>query len=218
VTTGRRHLSPADFTPVVRAAFGDDRELVRVERLAGGSRKGVYRLSLTGESGPPDAGSVVAYVWNDNENYWPVDDHPSADDQTPDSGFDRFVQAHDALDDAGVPVSTVHFLDQRQGLIAGDLAVVEDLTGGTLYLSLVAGPLRLLDRDFPRRRDAGHRRAEHPPDARPALSHDPPDSRDAARLRPSSRRITTRGFPPLRPVVGAATSKPTDSNNRRVPT
>lgn len=48
-----------------RAALGGGRRLEAVERLAGGSKKGVYRLVMD------DASTAVAYVWDDGENYWP---------------------------------------------------------------------------------------------------------------------------------------------------
>jgi len=42
--SARRHLVARDFAAVVHAAFGGTRELHRVERLRGGTQKGVYRL------------------------------------------------------------------------------------------------------------------------------------------------------------------------------
>lgn len=47
-----------------RAAMGG-RRLEAVERVAGGSKKGVYRLVMD------DATTAIAYLWDDAENYWP---------------------------------------------------------------------------------------------------------------------------------------------------
>jgi hypothetical protein len=48
-----------------RAALGSDREVRRVTRLAGGTTKGVYRLTVDDDT------TVIAYLWEDSENYWP---------------------------------------------------------------------------------------------------------------------------------------------------
>ena len=48
-----------------RAALGGGRRLEAVERVAGGSKKGVYRLVMD------DATTSIAYLWDDTENYWP---------------------------------------------------------------------------------------------------------------------------------------------------
>lgn len=45
-----------------RAALGGGRRLEAVERLAGGSRKGVYRLTMD------DTTTVIGYLWEDSEN------------------------------------------------------------------------------------------------------------------------------------------------------
>ena len=42
----RRFADAESLRPVVRAAFGAGRRLLAVERLAGGSKKGAYRLTL----------------------------------------------------------------------------------------------------------------------------------------------------------------------------
>lgn len=123
----------ADFAPVIAAAFGHKSpDVIGVERLTGGSRKGVYRLTL--DAGVPSASdsSVVAYVWNDDENYWPASGHTDSDDQSPDSGFNRFCAAHRALEVAGVEVPRIHLLDRSWTLVAGDLVILQDLNGGTL--------------------------------------------------------------------------------------
>jgi hypothetical protein len=52
-----------ELEAVVRAAFGPGRRLAAVRRLRGGSKKGVYRLSLD------DGRTVIGYTCADAENY-----------------------------------------------------------------------------------------------------------------------------------------------------
>src|SRR6478752_3907585 len=61
------HRSFADarsLAPVVREVFGTDRRITAVDRLTGGTRKGVYRVVLD------DATSAVVYLWSADEDYW----------------------------------------------------------------------------------------------------------------------------------------------------
>ncbi|OXM59008.1 aminoglycoside phosphotransferase, partial [Amycolatopsis vastitatis] len=109
-----------------RAAFGE-RELVSVERLRGGSKKGVYRLVLD------DRTTCIAYVWNADENYWP--ESASQDQSDPfghASGLDLFEAAHTALSSIAVRVPRVVMVDRSRSLLAGEVAVLEDVRGGTL--------------------------------------------------------------------------------------
>jgi hypothetical protein len=59
----RRFADVECMRPVARAAFGRGRPLLRVERLAGGSKKGAYRLTMD------DGGTALAYAWDDSEDY-----------------------------------------------------------------------------------------------------------------------------------------------------
>ncbi|WP_327238111.1 aminoglycoside phosphotransferase family protein [Streptomyces sp. NBC_01317] len=135
----RGDLTPEDVAGVVRAAFGSGRGPVRVDRLLGGSKKGVYRLSFG------DASSAVLYSWAASENYWPEragspDGHEDHDDPFSDAtGHDLFVAAHRALTDLGVRAPRVHLADDSMELFPAAFAVVEDLRGETLD--------DLLDRD-----------------------------------------------------------------------
>jgi hypothetical protein len=70
VTTTRRQLTRTDLTTLTRAALGPGRTLTAVERLLGGTKKGVYRLRLDDDS------TAVAYVWSADEDYW---DQPDPD-------------------------------------------------------------------------------------------------------------------------------------------
>ncbi|MEV8442050.1 aminoglycoside phosphotransferase, partial [Actinosynnema sp. NPDC051121] len=111
----RGHLQVDDLRGVAREVFGA-RELVSVERLRGGTSKGVYRLGLA------DGTGAVVYVWHPDENYWP-------DAQTG-TGLSLFERAHDRLTAVGVRVPRL--LLREPGGALGDVAVVEDVRGGTL--------------------------------------------------------------------------------------
>jgi len=111
---------------VVRAAFGQ-RELVSVERLRGGSKKGVYRLVLD------DRTTGIVYVWNADENYWPeVASQDRSDPFGHAGGLDLFEAAHAALSSIAVRIPRVVMVDRGGGLLAGEVAVLEDVRGGTL--------------------------------------------------------------------------------------
>ncbi|MFD2467459.1 phosphotransferase family protein [Amycolatopsis silviterrae] len=119
-----------ELAGVVRAAFGA-RELVSAERLRGGSKKGVYRLTLD------DRTTSVAYVWNAGENYWPEAATEDGDPFGHSGGVGLFAAAHAALSEAGVRVPEVILLDDA-------VALVEDVRGGSLET--------LMDQDPPRAR------------------------------------------------------------------
>ncbi|MFC5114415.1 phosphotransferase family protein [Amycolatopsis halotolerans] len=111
---------------MVRAAFGA-RELVSVRRLRGGSKKGVYRLFLDNRT------TGIAYVWNSDEDYWPDAASPEHNDPFGHStGLGLFQAAHAALSEAGARVPEVVLLDSSKSHLDGDVAVVEDVRGGTL--------------------------------------------------------------------------------------
>ncbi|WP_374938326.1 phosphotransferase family protein [Streptomyces sp. Ru62] len=119
-----------------RAALGGGRRLEAVERLAGGSKKGVYRLVMD------DASTAVAYVWDHGENYWPA--APGDDDLTdpfsPGLGLDLFEAAHARLDALGVRVPAIR-LTKRAGVHGpSDLAVVEDVRGENLQHLMARDP------------------------------------------------------------------------------
>ncbi|HET7017056.1 MAG TPA: phosphotransferase [Streptosporangiaceae bacterium] len=114
----------ARFDPAIRAAFGPARRLADVRRLAGGSKKGVYRLAFD------DGFSAVGYLWDQGENWWPAASRPAAYDPRTDpfsdaSGVGLFEAAHSLLTGLGVRVPELYLLD-------GDLALVEHVRGGTL--------------------------------------------------------------------------------------
>lgn len=55
----RRFADVESMRPVFRAVFGRGRSLLRVERLAHGSKKGAYRLTMD------DGGTALVYAWDD---------------------------------------------------------------------------------------------------------------------------------------------------------
>jgi hypothetical protein len=139
VTETRGLLGNQELAGFVRAAFGA-RELVSVDRLRGGSKKGVYRLTLD------DHTTNIAYVWNAAEDYWP--DTAAQDQDDPfghASGLELFAAAHDELSAIGVRVPEIVMLDRSKSLLAGDVAVVEDVRGDTLEA--------LCEHDQPRARE-----------------------------------------------------------------
>jgi hypothetical protein len=110
-----------DVSDLVPAHFGSDRRLVALDRLTGGSKKGVYRLRLD------DATTAILYVWSDEENYWPAAEAVPDDPFTDATGAELFEVNHAALVAAGVRVPDLMFFDRAAGL-----ALVED--AGTRFL------------------------------------------------------------------------------------
>ncbi|WP_086801138.1 phosphotransferase family protein [Streptomyces caniscabiei] len=111
-----------------RAALGGGRRLAAVERLAGGSKKGVYRLVMD------DASTAVAYLWDEAENYWPAaeGDDDLTDPFSPGLGLALFEAAHTRLDALGVRVPAIRLVDRDGTHGPADLAIVEDLRGESL--------------------------------------------------------------------------------------
>ncbi|MFF4041456.1 phosphotransferase family protein [Streptomyces sp. NPDC001816] len=119
-----------------RAALGGGRRLEAVERVAGGSKKGVYRLLLD------DATTAIAYLWHDAENYWPAaeGDDDLTDPFSPGLGLDLFEAAHARLDALGVRVPAIRLVDREGTHGPADLAIVEDIPGENLEQLLARGP------------------------------------------------------------------------------
>ncbi|MGC4789289.1 phosphotransferase [Micromonospora sp. DT178] len=115
-----------ELRPVARAAFGRGRALVSVHRLTGGTKKGVYRLILD------DGSTGIAYVWHPGEDYWPASAAPAPDDPFGHAtGAGLFAAAHREFTAAGVRVPRL-LLHPTATLLPGEVAVVEDVRGGTL--------------------------------------------------------------------------------------
>ncbi|GAB3334609.1 phosphotransferase [Micromonospora halotolerans] len=129
----RTFLQPDDLHGLVAEQFGSDWRLAALDRLTGGSKKGVYRLRLN------DQTTVMLYVWAAGENYWPPSPTVPDDPFTDASGADLFAANHAALTAAGVRVPHLMMLDRDGRYLDADIALVED-----------AGALRLdalLERD-----------------------------------------------------------------------
>ena len=134
----RQFADAESLSPVVRAAFDGSRRLVNVERLAGGSKKGAYRLTMD------DGGTALVYAWNDSEDYWQgvlpeaVDD--PADPFSHSSGLPLLEAAARRLASAGVRCPGILLTDRSRTLYPADIAVVEDVTGGSLETLLDKDP------------------------------------------------------------------------------
>jgi Phosphotransferase enzyme family len=128
----REFAEPGALAGVVRAAYGPRRRLESLTRLRHGSKKGVYRLRFD------DGDTAIAYVWSPVENYWP-DGQDTPEPFTDASGYRLFEASQARLSALGVPVPRLHLLDDSKNLYPAELALVEDVPGGTLE--------NLLDRD-----------------------------------------------------------------------
>jgi len=134
-----RTFADADrLAAVVGAALGSSRSLAAVERLRGGSKKGVYRLVFNDES------TLVLYAWDPNEDYWPRPG-PSADEGARRDPFsdasspDLFEASHALLLRLGVRIPALFKVDRTRNHYNADVAFVEDVRGATLE--------RLIERD-----------------------------------------------------------------------
>ena len=137
-----RHFAEIEDLPdLVRDALGARFRPVAVDRLPGGSKKGVYRVHVDG----PRATSVIMYSWADAENFWPTANgsdvdatHPFA----PASGLAPFMTAQRRLSNLGVRVPGVLLVDDSRQRYPADVAVIEDVAGGSLEALFESDPAR----------------------------------------------------------------------------
>jgi aminoglycoside phosphotransferase (APT) family kinase protein len=131
-----RRVDRQRLAGAARAALGGGRRLVTVERLTGGTSKGVYRLTTD------DATTAVAYEWTASENHWPAADSDGdlADPFSRAAGLDLFLAAHARLRSVDVRVPEVYLTDR----VPTDLAVVEDVPGDHLERRLARDPAALV--------------------------------------------------------------------------
>ncbi|GLW72774.1 aminoglycoside phosphotransferase [Kitasatospora phosalacinea] len=126
------------LAPVVWEVFGTDRRITTVDRLTGGTRKGVYRVVLD------DATSAVVYRWSPDEDYWsgllPDGHDDPADPFSHASGLDLLEGATRRLEAVGARVPRLLFTDRGRGPRPVELAVAEDVRGGTLESLLERDP------------------------------------------------------------------------------
>lgn len=102
-----------DLDGLARAAVGGGRRLAGVSRLRGGSKKGVYRLAFD------DGSTAVAYLWAEDENYWPAVADDSANPFSAGSGVSLFEAANRELQAAGVRTPQVYLIDRSGGTATG---------------------------------------------------------------------------------------------------
>lgn len=123
-----RKLAKEDLAAATRAALGIGRELSAVTRLAGGTTKGVYRLTLD------DATTAIAYLWEGSENYWPTAPNANdvADPFSSGNDLDLFVTARARLASLGLRVPEVYLLDRERAYYPADMAILEDFPGENL--------------------------------------------------------------------------------------
>lgn len=131
----RRFADARSLRPAVRAAFGPGREVNDAERLAGGSKKGAYRVVTDhGET-------ALIYIWNQSEDYWnEVQPGDRLDPFAHASGLGLFEAAARRLTAAGVRCPRVLLADRGRQLYPGDVAVVEHVPGGSLETLLEKNP------------------------------------------------------------------------------
>ncbi|WP_377273276.1 phosphotransferase [Peterkaempfera sp. SMS 1(5)a] len=135
----RRSTEIEDMPGLLQDALGKGHRPVEVVRLRGGTRKGVYRVLVDGSR----AASVIVYSWSDAENFWPAGrEHASTDPFAPASGLSLFLTAQRTLSSLGVRAPEVLLVDDTQRRHPADVAVVEDIDGGTLEALLETDPTR----------------------------------------------------------------------------
>ncbi|HET9896988.1 MAG TPA: phosphotransferase [Streptosporangiaceae bacterium] len=125
---------------LLREALGRHRQLSKVERLRGGSKKGVYRATFD------DDVSAIVYIWGAAEDYWSGSAATASRDRTDPlshaSGLDLFETAQARLDFLGVRTPRLYLADRSQEYYPADVAVVEDIPGPTLEDLLRDDPQR----------------------------------------------------------------------------
>lgn len=126
----RRFAVHDQLAGVVRSGLGADRRIADLTRLRGGSKKGVYRLAFD------DGSTAIAYVWGSAENYWPTDQADDPDDHADPfshaSGIELFEAAHRRLETLEIRVPQIYWTDGSKEHHPADVALVEDVRGGTL--------------------------------------------------------------------------------------
>lgn len=130
-------LETSAVRSLVAAALGSSADVLGVERLRGGSKKGVFRVLLTGNA------SAVLYVWDDSENWWSTHGEVGVGESdifADASGLALFAKAHQQLTALDVPVPEVLLLDDTGRHIAADVALVQDVPGSSLEDVLASNP------------------------------------------------------------------------------
>ncbi|MFD5657297.1 phosphotransferase [Streptomyces hirsutus] len=135
----RKLVEIEDLSGLVRDGLGPGCRAVAVERLRGGSKKGVYRVRVDGTP----VTSVIVYSWAEEENFWPGQKGIDARDAfAPASGLTPFLVARQQLDGLGVRVPQLLLADDSRHRHPADVAVVEDISADTLEALLESDPAR----------------------------------------------------------------------------
>ncbi|MGV9361801.1 phosphotransferase family protein [Amycolatopsis sp. NPDC003731] len=125
----RQFADVEELSELVRETLGAGCRVIAVDRLRGGTKKGVYRFRLDGTG----TAGVIVYRWADAENFWPGERGTDpADPFAPASGLAPFLAAQRSMAGLGVRVPRVHRVDDSRSRYPADVAVVEDVSGGTL--------------------------------------------------------------------------------------
>ena len=123
MTSTRKTLARTALAPFAHAI---GHTLNDVTRLRGGSKKGVYRLTFQ------DRSSAVAYVWSPDEDLWDAGPADPRDPFSHASGLTLFTAAAHRLAAAGVRAPRLLHADPTHTHLPADVAIVEDLPGGSL--------------------------------------------------------------------------------------
>ena len=129
----RSFIQPSQLTRLLRE-YRPSARLVSLDRLPGGSKKGVYRVTFD------DAATVILYAWSAAENYWPASADPADDPFSDATGADLLAASTAALASAGVRIPQVYSWDLSHTAVPADLALVEDVRGGSLEDLIAADP------------------------------------------------------------------------------
>ncbi|GAA4913659.1 hypothetical protein HD597_010509 [Nonomuraea thailandensis] len=78
----------------------------------------------------------MLHVWSGDEDYWDSVRVESPEPFAHGSGLALFEAAHARLSSVGVRVPGLYFADGGRGLYPADVAVIEDVRGGTLEARL----------------------------------------------------------------------------------
>ncbi|MFF3418501.1 phosphotransferase [Streptomyces sp. NPDC002698] len=135
----RRSAGIEDLSGLVRDVMGSGCRVIAVDRLRGGSKKGVYRVRV---DGTPMAG-VIVYSWGEEENFWSDRNGTDTGDPfAPASGLAPFLAAQRSLDSLGIRTPRVYLADDSRDRYPADVAVVEDISAGTLEALFESDPAR----------------------------------------------------------------------------
>lgn len=117
---------------------------MKIDRLRGGSKKGVYRLHLD------DGSSMILYRWDPAENYWP--------EQQEGQDLEAFVSRQALLESLGVRVPQVYHVDREENAV-----LAEDVRGEKLEAWLERDPEAAAPAMARLAESIGHMHAHHGP-------------------------------------------------------